>query len=80
MKTLNDSELLKAQKIINESLNGTYELKELYGDKWIKIKSPTSFGKIFKKTVESGFLKSIEVQKQKSNNHYTYKISKNKQK
>lgn len=55
---------------------GVYELKDILGDQWYLIKSPTTFGKSFKKFVLDGGFKEIEFIDIKTNNHNTYEIKK----
>jgi len=76
MAILTPEEISLAQSIINNSPPGFYELRELYGSQWLKISSPTTFGKRFKETVNTTcLLKNIKQKTLKSDNHHTYEIS-----
>ena len=75
MGKISNSELEKAQILINEKPPGVYELKDIYGKKWISIYNPTEFGMHFKEEVEGRKLEGISVGEKKSNNHQTYIIS-----
>lgn len=75
MTTLTTIEIAEAQSSINETPNGVYELKEIYGPKWEGIAKPKSFGARFKASVLAGDLKHIQIiEPPKTNNHYTYRI------
>lgn len=58
---MNGFDLVKAQVMIDRlPVNSRACLSEIYGDEWSQIKSPTSFGKIFKKAVENKELNRIQ--------------------
>lgn len=71
---LSQEELHEAQCLINSMSCGIYELKEIYGGQWAKVATHTTFGKKFKLSVDSNFLKNIQAVSKKSNNHWLYKI------
>lgn len=74
MSTLTPKQIAKAQRIIDRTAPGEYELKQIYGSQWTSISSPTSFGKSFKATVKAGLLQNIRHQSLKTNNHHTYVV------
>ena len=74
MKRLTLSEIGQAQALIEKLPAGVYVIKEIYGDQWNSVSSPTSFGAKFKATVEAGLLTGIQVGKLKSDNHRKYTI------
>lgn len=74
MSTLSPKQIAKAQRIIDRTAPGEYELKQIYGSQWTSISRPTSFGKSFKATVEAGMLQNIRHQSLKTNNHHTYVV------
>ena len=74
MDKLNNKEIYFAQQAINDSTPGPYELKDLYGDLWDQVDSPTTFGARFKKTVEAGELEGIVWKDRRSNNHQVYEV------
>lgn len=74
MDKLNNKEIYFAQQVINDSTPGPYELKDLYGDLWDQVDSPTTFGARFKKTVEAGELEGIVWKDRRSNNHQVYEV------
>ncbi len=74
MALLSSAEILQAQEIINKTTPGIYELKVLYGSKWLSINSPTTFGAKFKATVLAGQLQSICIRSAKTDNHQTYEV------
>ena len=74
---LDDIELKLAKTIISKTASGTYELKDIYLERWALV-TPTSFGKKFKASVEAGHINNISlVNNPKSNNHHTYIIKNN---
>jgi hypothetical protein len=74
MITLTPKQIAKAQRIIDRTVPGEYELTQLYGSQWTSISKPTSFGKSFKATVKAGLLRNIRNQSLKTNNHHTYVV------
>lgn len=72
---LSKQELIIAKKIIANTHTGEYKLKKLYGDIWITIKSPTTFGKRFKESVLLGQLKNIETVEQDGDNAWMYRVN-----
>ena len=74
MAVLSQKELAQAQELIDHAKPGVFELKELYGSKWLSISSPTGFGASFKETVQAGHLKNIRLLIPKTNNHQTYEV------
>ena len=74
MVFLTEYEAKQAQQIIDRAIPGVYELRDLYGDKWGNVVSPTSFGAKFKNAVESGQLQKIRHHNLKSNNHHEYMV------
>ncbi len=70
----------KEIKILSTSIDklnaGVYQLKDMLGDQWHLINSPTSFGKRFKKVVLEGGFKKIKFNEIKTDNHNTYIVSK----
>lgn len=74
MAILNSTEMAQAQTIINNTLAGIYELKDIYGSIWPTVGSPTTFGFNFKETVDAGHLQKIRHHSLKSNNHHDYEI------
>lgn len=51
---LSNKEIEKCNDVINALTAGTYELKDMFGDDWNTVASPTSFGKRFKQSVLNG--------------------------
>lgn len=74
---LNLAQLVEAQSFIDRASPGVYELKELYGEKWMSIQRPTAFGGPFKKAVVADQLKNIRLLTPKTNNHQTYEVGQN---
>ena len=76
MALLRSAEILQAQAVINQVPAGIYELNVLYGNTWLSITSPTTFGKKFKATVLAGNLRNIRISSNspKSDNHQTYEV------
>lgn len=74
MPSLSEYEVKQAQQVIDRATSGVYELRDLYGDDWSNVVSPTSFGAKFKNAVKSGQLKKIRHHNLKSNNHHEYEI------
>jgi len=74
MKILSSEEIAQAQEIINKCPSGTYVLTKLYGEEWADVKSPTTFGRKFRATVDAGHLKRIKYFDCKTNNHIIYEI------
>lgn len=74
MAVLSQKELAQAQELIDHAKPGVFELKDLYGSKWLSISSPTVFGANFKETVQAGHLKNIRLLTPKTNNHQTYEV------
>lgn len=72
--SLSEKQIADAQRIINSTPPGDYELKQIYGADWSQITSPTTFGKFFKKAVEDGQLTGIKIKELRSDNHYVYSI------
>ena len=77
----NNTEMIKiAQALINKKSEGTYKLSEIYGEKWEKVESPTSFGRYFKKKVCACELKNIQLHPEPDTktvqNHHLYDIKK----
>lgn len=77
MNTLNPKQITNAQKLINDLHAAEYELKQIYGSRWKSESNgrPTSFGKLFKATLEAGKLQNIQLKSpepRKTNNHLTY--------
>ena len=76
MTLLNPTEIAQAQAILNKIPAGTYEISKIYGSAWSRVKSPTTFGAKFKKTVQAHLLRRIElnISTPKSNNHNIYDV------
>ncbi len=74
MEKLSNKEILFVKKVIKKRKPGLYELKDLYGDLWEEIDSPTTFGARFKRTVEAGEIEGIAWKDRKSNNHQLYEV------
>lgn len=72
MNALDPKQIAEAQKIINSTPSGEFELKEIYGSRWSSVDKPTSFGKSFKATVTAGLFQNIRLKSLKTNNHHTY--------
>ncbi len=51
---------------------GEFCLKDVCGDLWTLLKSPTKFGKKIKAYVEAGFLNGVQLAERASNNHQYY--------
>ncbi len=51
---------------------GEFRLKDVCGDLWTLLKSPTKFGKKIKAYVEAGFLNGVQLAERASNNHQYY--------
>ncbi len=75
MNTLGPEQIADAQRMIDNTLPGEYELKQIYASRWRSISSPTEFGKMFKATVQAGMLRNISLHTLKTNNHHTYVLS-----
>lgn len=71
---LSNKEIEKCNDVINALTAGTYELKDMFGDDWNTVASPTSFGKRFKQSVLNGKFKKVSLIKIKTNNHNLYKV------
>jgi hypothetical protein len=74
MKTLDDKEIAAVQTKINAMPNGTYEVSDIYGNKWKDLTNPHAYGKRFLQTVISGLLKRIRYRDRLLNNHRVYDI------
>jgi Domain of unknown function (DUF1413) len=73
---LNHEELVEAQSLItNLTVGVRYKLKEIYGQKWINVKSPTTFGKRFKQSVLNGKVLGLQFEYTKSDNHTIYTLA-----
>lgn len=71
---LGPKELEIAQELIDKLIPGCeYELKDIYGEKWSEIVSPTTFGKRFKKSVVTNSLAKIVYFNRKLDNHCIYR-------
>ncbi len=71
---LDSKQLAEAQLIIDSAAPGIYELKQLYGKRWLSIQAPTIFGSYFKESVVTGKLSNIYLLTPKTNNHQTYEV------
>jgi hypothetical protein len=71
---LTQKELQLIYVCIDKLDSGTYEIKEILGEHWSLIKSPTSFGKRFKKFIRNGGINEITFVNIKTNNHNIYKL------
>jgi hypothetical protein len=72
---LSEQELAVAKEVILKTQPGHYKLEEMYGDLWAANKSPTTFGKEFKKSVLSGNLQNISLVKRGGDNAWIYKVN-----
>lgn len=54
---------------------GYYEVRDIFGDDWSMIKSPTSFGKKFKKSVSMNLISNVKIVRTKTDNHKFYSIN-----
>ncbi|WP_322469162.1 DUF1413 domain-containing protein [Hydrogenophaga sp. SNF1] len=71
---LTPDELAQAQRLIDAASPGIYEVKDLYGQEWAKVLSPTTFGKRFKQSVVGGQLKGIRYDSTRGDNHKLYEV------
>lgn len=74
MKALNSAELQFVQSKINQLPTGRYELSDIIADDWSNIDCPNEYGKLFRRAISAGRLKSIKPDGRKSNNHLVYKV------
>lgn len=72
---LTDHEILDIIKRIASLKSGYYELKDIFGDDWSEIRSPTSFGKRFKNTVKMSKFTNIKFAGIETDNHNLYGIN-----
>lgn len=72
---LSQTQIVDAQTIIDNTADGDYELKVLFGDAWRNISSPTTYGKCFKEAVNMGLLRNIAIKELRSDNHHIYSIA-----
>ncbi|WP_077369469.1 hypothetical protein [Anaerosalibacter sp. Marseille-P3206] len=72
---MNPQELINAKNLILAMpLNQVMELKEIYGESWSSISSPTTFGKKFKKEYDNESFPNLKWHGVKPNgpNHERY--------
>ena len=62
------------QIVINETIDGDYELHGIFGFMWHEFESPTAFGQLFKKAIENNVFHGIYHHGKNSNNHEVYRI------
>ncbi|MBK7052071.1 MAG: DUF1413 domain-containing protein [Rhodoferax sp.] len=72
---LTELELDIAKKVLAKTPSGQYKLEELYGDLWSNNKSPTTFGKRFKKSVLAGHLQNIALVEKDGDNAWIYRVN-----
>lgn len=72
---LTEKELTIARLMISKMPSGQYKLNELYGDLWKTNKSPTTFGKRFKKCVLEGNLANISLVEKDGDNAWIYLVN-----
>jgi hypothetical protein len=54
---------------------GFYKAKDIFGDDWGSIKSPTSFGKKFRKSVLLNLISNVNFDRTQTDNHKSYGIN-----
>lgn len=72
---LTEKELAAAKELLARTASGQYKLKKLYGEQWSKNKSPTTFGKRFKKSVIAGQLPSVSPVTKAGDNAWLYEVN-----
>jgi uncharacterized protein YxjI len=74
---LSESECDELTNLIHKLNSGRYTIKDIYGERWVEIKSNgNSLGKRFKKSVSNGKFASVTFDFTKTNNHATYIVQK----
>ena len=71
---LNAQELSAAETVLKRNISGQYTLRQMYGDDWSGISSPTSFGKRFYQSVLAGQLMRVLPERKKSDNAWLYTL------
>lgn len=71
---LKAEELKQAQRLILAASPGVYAVKDLYGQEWAEVNSPTTFGKRFKQAVVRGQLEGIRYDSTRGDNHKLYEV------
>jgi hypothetical protein len=56
---LKKKELSHAQKIARKAADGYYQLKELFGDEWPRIRDPKRYGQRFHDSVQRGLIPDV---------------------
>ena len=72
---LSDIEFNHLKTLIEKIPPGKYKLKDLYGDKWMDMKSPTTFGKKFKNAVIARNFPTVTFENRDDENHSIYSVN-----